>query len=259
MLESKSLYSFQEIIHENIYSQILLEHKIIQNEKVLENKPFIEEILKDQNENTNVINIKTLFDSIKNKNQEKTNKIKKMKEDTIISKTQGDINDFKAKWKTERCHYWEMDGKCKFGEKCAFAHGDKDLNNRIKPNKYKTKQCKQFFEFGYCPYGTRCQFSHQIILKDINKALKEKTFIYTDIFSNLISKGEVSIRVIKRPRLKVFEKITNCSLKEIEQNRINLYKDILMIKKQIILHENKENNILPKFTSPFFKNTFITM
>ena len=27
-----------------------------------------------------------------------------------------DTNDFKTKWKTEICHYWEVNGFCKYGD-----------------------------------------------------------------------------------------------------------------------------------------------
>ena len=72
-----------------------------------------------------------------------------------------DYNNFKTKWKTEICRYWEMYGECKFGENCAFAHGDSELKQRKLTFNYKTKPCKQFFELGYCSYGSRCQFSHK--------------------------------------------------------------------------------------------------
>ena len=72
-----------------------------------------------------------------------------------------DYNNFKTKWKTEICRYWEMYGECKFGENCAFAHGDSELKKRKLTFNYKTKPCKQFFELGYCTYGSRCQFSHK--------------------------------------------------------------------------------------------------
>ena len=59
------------------------------------------------------------------------------------------------------CKNWEQTGECKFGETCAFAHGDDELQKkRHVPSKYKTKLCKQYHETMYCPYGLRCQFVH---------------------------------------------------------------------------------------------------
>ena len=135
-----------------------------------------------------------------------------------------DHNDFKTKWKTELCHYWEMYGSCKYGNACAFAHGNDELNKRKMSSNYKTKPCKQFFEIGYCTYGVRCQFSHKIagylkILKEFNDN------------NNLISH-----EVVKRPRLMTFEDITKSGKEMKEKNRLALYEDILELKKK----ENEE-------------------
>ena len=32
-----------------------------------------------------------------------------------------------------------MNGDCKYGDKCAFAHGESELKNRKMSNNYKTK------------------------------------------------------------------------------------------------------------------------
>ena len=43
------------------------------------------------------------------------------------------------------CRNWELTGLCRFGESCAFAHGDSELQRKKHvPVKYKTKLCKQF-------------------------------------------------------------------------------------------------------------------
>lgn len=154
-------------------------------------------------------------------------------------KKAGDTMDFKTKWKTEKCHYWEMYGNCKFGENCAFAHGDDELKFRNLSNNYKTKRCKQFFEAGYCPYGSRCQFSHKINFEELHKTSRSKPIAYTKIIPNLLVSEEVSLKIIRRPRLRIFEKIKYCSLQEIEQSRIRLYKDIIQIRNQLL---NKPNN-----------------
>lgn len=67
---------------------------------------------------------------------------------------------FQEKFKTELCKNWQV-GNCKFGLKCAFAHGEHELSEKkYLPSNYKTKICKQFHEELYCSYGTRCQFIH---------------------------------------------------------------------------------------------------
>jgi hypothetical protein len=63
-----------------------------------------------------------------------------------------------SKYKTELCRNFYQ-GKCEFGDKCTFAHGESDLRT-VPISMPKTKKCKQFHEKGYCQYGVRCQFLH---------------------------------------------------------------------------------------------------
>jgi hypothetical protein len=166
-----------------------------------------------------------------------------------------DTNSFKSKWKTEICHYWEMYGYCKYGDSCAFAHGTDELNKRKMSSNYKTKPCKQFFELGYCSYGIRCQFSHKL-LKECEEKKSDETqdeVSYLKIlqdFNN--SSNQISHEILKRPRLMTFEDIASCTLDEKEKNRLELYEDILAVKKKSEDHEhvfsdetndeNSENN-----------------
>jgi len=150
-----------------------------------------------------------------------------------------DTNDFKTKWKTEMCHYWEMYGYCKYGDSCAFAHGTDELNKRKMSNNYKTKPCKQFFELGYCSYGVRCQFSHKLLkeCEDNENNDIRKEISYLKILSDFNnSSNQISHEVLKRPRLMTFESIASCTLDETKKNRLELYEDILAVKKK----ENEE-------------------
>ena len=142
-----------------------------------------------------------------------------------------EFNNFKTKWKTELCHYWEMYGQCKYGENCAFAHGDSELKKRKLTFNYKTKPCKQFFEQGYCSYGSRCQFSHKKEeLKNDEEKEKEKGS-YLKIIEELLSEeNTISHELIKRPRLLTFEQITHCSSEESRKSRLQLYEDIIKLK-----------------------------
>ena len=105
---------------------------------------------------------------------------------------------FKAKFKTEKCKYWDLNRTCKYGENCAFAHGSYEIRQKIvSSSNYKTKKCKQFFENGFCPYGSRCQFLHRD---------EEKTqFSYCNLLKAIKEKGESKIDHSKR--LKIFGKI----------------------------------------------------
>jgi hypothetical protein len=146
-----------------------------------------------------------------------------------------DYNNFKLKWKTEICRYWEMYGECKYGDNCAFAHGDSELKQRKITFNYKTKPCKQFFELGYCSYGSRCQFSHkkEEDLKNPKNNVKEKKeeVSYLKIIEELLSEdNQISHELVKRPRLMTFENITHCTLEESENSKLKLYEDIINLK-----------------------------
>lgn len=162
------------------------------------------------------------------------------------AKKSTESTDYKTKWKTEKCHYWELDGECKFGENCAFAHGDKELKQKINYNiSYKTNPCKQFFEEGYCNYGIRCQFSHKKSVYEryhnIKPKAKFKNIIYTKIINGLVSKGQVDKNVVERPRLDIFEKLAPSSKDDIVQNRLLFYQDIIdfnFFLNNINFHEN---------------------
>ena len=168
------------------------------NEKIKNNK---KESFDSSKENKNIKNMKLSEDlSINNekKNQNIMNTLSELK-----------------KFKTELCHSWEITGTCKYGQnviyiiynininfilQCVFAHGEVDLRTPLKEEKkysYKTKLCKQFFTDGYCPYGKRCQFSHQ-----------KQNISYIDILKQIIKNKKISKKLIKTPRLDVFQNIT---------------------------------------------------
>ena len=118
--------------------------------------------------------------------------------------------DFKIKYKTELCKNYEIYGFCKFGDKCAFAHGKENLRSKVtNTTAYRTKKCTQFFEKGYCPYGNRCQFGHQLKSNIINNPY-DKEMSYTKILE-IISKVENINNIkklVEKPRLTIFQEIT---------------------------------------------------
>ena len=150
-----------------------------------------------------------------------------------------ETNNYKEKWKTEICHYWEMYGNCKFGNNCAFAHGDSELKKRKTTFNYKTKPCKQFFEIGYCSYGSRCQFSHKK-----EGQIKGENISYLKIVKEFLSDdNQISHDLVKRPRLKTFENLATCTIEESEKSRLQLYEDILNLKKENEFHKPKQEKI----------------
>ena len=138
--------------------------------------------------------------------------------------------DFKIKYKTELCKYYEINGFCKYGDNCAYAHGKENLRSKItNTTAYRTKKCVQFFQNGYCPYGNRCQFAHQITSNIINNPY-DKKMTYTKMLE-IISKQE-NIENIKglvmKSRLSVFKEIANDN-KDIKNTLLddikNIYKE----------------------------------
>lgn len=65
-----------------------------------------------------------------------------------------------SRYKTELCRPFEESGTCKYGDKCQFAHGIKELRSMARHPKYKTELCRTFHSTGLCPYGPRCHFIH---------------------------------------------------------------------------------------------------
>ena len=166
-----------------------------------------------------------------------------------------EFNNFRTKWKTEICRNWEMYGECKYGNNCSFAHGDSELKQRKISFNYKTKPCKQFFELGYCSYGIRCQFSHKKngIFCDNNNKIS-----YLKIIKEFLSddNNNISLELVKRPRLKTFENITRCSLQESENSKLQLYEDIINIKNNILNNKKNVKKINMKYSEDSYYTNF---
>ena len=63
-------------------------------------------------------------------------------------------------YKTELCRSWMENGRCNYGERCQYAHGDREKRPVPRHPKYKTDPCQSYHKTGYCPYGPRCHFVH---------------------------------------------------------------------------------------------------
>ena len=174
----------------------------------------------------------------------------------FIEKDPSEIyNNYQAKWKTEICRYWEIYGDCKYGENCAFAHGESELNQRKLAFNYKTKPCKQFFELGYCSYGSRCQFIHKKMDKKNIKENKTNEVSYLKIIEELLSEeNQISYELLKRPRLMTFENIIHCSLEESEKSKLELYEDFINLKNE----SKKTQNISFKLSDDTNSNSNVS-
>ena len=72
------------------------------------------------------------------------------------------------KWKTVPCIYMLNSLKCPYGDRCSFAHHEKELRDTACANpspdesnaRYKTEMCKHIQMRRPCPYGDKCRFAH---------------------------------------------------------------------------------------------------
>ena len=169
-----------------------------------------------------------------NKNTSKNSLNLQNKTDKKQGQFKSTAADFKIKYKTELCKYYEINGFCKYGDKCAYAHGKENLRSKVtNSSAYRTRKCVQFFENGYCPYGSRCQFAHQLSTNIINNPY-DKKMCYKKILET-ISKFENIENIkalINKPRLTIFKEIND---KEDYLGVNDLLKDIKNINKDDII------------------------
>ena len=146
----------------------------------------------------------------------------------------GKASDFKIKYKTELYKFYEINGHCKFGDNCAYAHGIENLRSKVtNSTAYRTRKCNQFYEKGYCPYGSRCQFQHQLKSNLINNPYDRK-MSYKKILETISKLENVDNikKLIEKPRLEIFKEIINN--KNIEQCESRLLDDIKCLKNENI-------------------------
>ena len=65
-----------------------------------------------------------------------------------------------SRYKTELCRSFSEQGRCRYGAKCQYAHGDVELRPVGRQPEYKTEPCRTYHETGFCSYGPRCSFLH---------------------------------------------------------------------------------------------------
>ena len=195
---------------------------------------YYKETKNQKTENLNSLN-KTTFEFSKNYFQEdkslqktysKNNKIRNNSKDYLSSDSTSNEdreekflknknqfkpnpNDFKVKYKTELCKYYEINGFCKFGDNCAYAHGKENLRAKVTNSiSYKTKKCVQFFVNGFCPYGNRCQFDHALKSNIINNPSDNNNISYIKAMKTLSKFNHFeNLNINEIPRLKIFENI----------------------------------------------------
>jgi len=203
--EEKSNNKFDMIFPDMNYNQIDLnsrkESKDSTNDSI-SYEDYYENDYNQINNNNNNNQINNI--NIKNKFSQ-PNKYKSKKQSPFKSTA----SDFKIKYKTELCKYYEINGYCKYGDKCAYAHGKENLRSKVtNSTSYRTRKCVQFFENGYCPYGNRCQFAHQVISNIINNPYDRKmTYKKTLETISKLENIENIKKLIEKPRLAIFRDI----------------------------------------------------
>ena len=157
------------------------------------------------------------------------------------TKFKSQASDFKIKYKTELCKYFEINGYCKFGDNCAYAHGIDNLRSKVTNSiSYRTRKCVQFFENGYCPYGNRCQFAHQLKSNIINNPYDRKmTYKKTMETISKIENVKNIKSLIEKSRLSVFEDIVQNPNQAIKST---LLEDIKEIRKGDIYERIDDDN-----------------
>uniref|UniRef100_A0A183V7D6 Tristetraprolin n=1 Tax=Toxocara canis TaxID=6265 RepID=A0A183V7D6_TOXCA len=82
-------------------------------------------------------------------------------------------------YKTELCRSWMDHGRCNYGDRCQYAHGEHEKRPIPRHPKYKTAYCQSYHQLGYCPYGPRCHFIHNEEPSTINAA-RNNTVTFTN-------------------------------------------------------------------------------
>lgn len=110
-----------------------------------------------------------------------------------------------SRYKTELCRPFEETNRCKYGEKCQFAHGKQELREMQRHPKYKTELCRTYHSNGYCPYGPRCHFIHEKHRETSSPPnLTSKNSLTNQISSTVVGNNKQSSAVLQemtKPRV----------------------------------------------------------
>jgi len=205
-LENNKIEIPESLLSQNL--QFIPKKKIVSEKtssKKVNYKNWEEKAIRKKSDNSEDSTSTEEINDLKNK--------RKIKENNNKNKVpfKCEAKDFKIKYKTELCKYFEIDGYCKYGDKCAYAHGKENLRSKVtNTTAYRTKKCTQFFEQGYCPYGSRCQFAHQLKSNIINNPY-DKGMTYGKILETIskLENVENIKKLVEKPRLSVFLEISD--------------------------------------------------
>lgn len=152
-------------------------------------------------------------------------------------------------YKTEMCRTWIETGVCPYNEKCRFAHGKKELHDKVIVGRnYKQKECKSFHTKGFCNYGSRCHFKHeQRRLPEIERSFYNLKLNCESTLYSFLKKGNSGNKG-NNMRLPIFKAVTSKSNSInrclIDNNSNKLLEDFYESKKLKL-------NIINKFQNAF--------
>ena len=66
--------------------------------------------------------------------------------------------------KSEFCRNWIESAKCRFEDKCRYAHAQEELTPMailMYGDKFKANNCRIFYKTGICDFGSECMFRHE--------------------------------------------------------------------------------------------------
>ena len=66
--------------------------------------------------------------------------------------------------KSEFCRNWIESAKCRFEDKCRYAHAQEELTPMailLYGDKFKANNCRTFYKTSTCNFGTECMFRHE--------------------------------------------------------------------------------------------------
>jgi hypothetical protein len=88
-----------------------------------------------------------------------------------------------ALYRTEMCVNFVRTGRCKYANKCMFAHSAEEIQERPRLDAYHALPCPYVAQrsAGFsCSFGNRCNFAH--VKQAIRKPWKEGGFVYTHTY-----------------------------------------------------------------------------
>lgn len=115
--------------------------------------------------------------------------------------------------KAEFCRNWIESAKCRFEDKCRFAHAQEELTPMavlMYGDKFKTNNCRTFYKTSMCNFGSKCMFRHEhrYIVQLHRHYYTPHLYVYESLFASSMDQARfIRNYQTKIARLPVFEQI----------------------------------------------------